>query len=97
MIGIRNPVPWNAGIHIMESRIQDCLAFPYMGRPQGDSMYNPRGVGLLPTMAYFRRCPFHSSGILLHKGYGNLSFFFVCKMHFMAVKKVRKCSGFVIY
>ena len=24
-------------------------------------------------------------------------FFLICKKHFMAVKKVRKCSGFVIY
>jgi len=68
MIGIWNPVPQNAGIHIMELRIQDCAAFPYMGRPQGDSMYNPWGVGLPPTRAYFRRCLFHSSSILLLKG-----------------------------
>ena len=83
----------------MESRIQDCLAaFPYMVRPQDDSMYNPgggRGGGTAHN-GLFGEVPLSVSGILLPKGQGNLSFF-LCKMHFMAVKNVRKCSGFVIY
>ena len=35
LFGIRNPLRWNpeSGIHSMESRIQDCPGFPYMGRP----------------------------------------------------------------
>ena len=34
LFGIRNPLRWNpeSGIHSMESRIQDCPGFPYMGR-----------------------------------------------------------------
>ena len=83
----------------MESRIQDCLAaFPYMVRSQDDSMYNPGGGrgGVLPIMAYLGRCPFQFQVYYYPKG-REICLFFLCKMHFMAVKNVRKCSGFVIY
>ena len=38
LFGIRNPLCWTqypeSGIHSMESRIQDCPGFPYMGRQE---------------------------------------------------------------
>ena len=72
------------------------LHFLTWGDHKVTACITPGGVGLPPTMAYFRRCPFHSSGILYVKG-RKICLFYVCKVHFMAVKKARKCSGFVIY
>ena len=71
MIGIWNPAPQNAGIPIVESRIQDCLAFPYMGRPQGDSMYNPwggGGGGVTPYYGLFQKMPLSFFRYIICKG-----------------------------